>query len=129
MTPTAAASTTTSSATTATLSAKLTVRRVTFDWADTPLHWIPGDPQSSHTINVLHILLPAGERWFCRVYREALPLVTGDALRSDVKGFIGQEAVHARAHTSAVEWLGRQGIDATAFSDELERLANDRLGK
>ncbi len=60
---------------------------------------------ATHTMNVLHIMLPPGERWFCDVYREALPLITDDKLRDDVKGFIGQEATHARAHDVARDYL------------------------
>jgi uncharacterized protein len=67
-------------------------RRVRFDWKATPLHWIPDDPGTTHFINVLHLLLPAGEKWFVDVYREALPLVTDERLREEVKGFMGQEA-------------------------------------
>jgi predicted metal-dependent hydrolase len=47
----------------------LKARKVAFEWSDTPLHWIPGDPFTTHTINVLHLLLPAGERWFVHVYK------------------------------------------------------------
>lgn len=46
---------------------------MSFSWEDTPLHWGPGDPFTTHTINVLHLLLPAGERWFVHVYKQALP--------------------------------------------------------
>jgi hypothetical protein len=48
-------------------------------------------------MNVLHIMPPPGEHWFCDVYREALPFFTDDKLRQDVKGFMGQETTHARA--------------------------------
>jgi uncharacterized protein len=86
-------------------------RRPRFDLSETPLHWIPRDALATHVMNVLHIMLPPGERWFCDVYREALPLITDDQLRQDVKGFMGQEATHARAHEVAREYLGRYGID------------------
>src|SRR5690625_7434326 len=45
--------------------------RISFD--DTPLHWIPADPQTVHTINVLHLLLPQSERWFCRAFHAVMP--------------------------------------------------------
>ncbi|MEV0480611.1 metal-dependent hydrolase [Streptomyces sp. NPDC050508] len=48
-------------------------RRVSFDWSHTPLHWIPDEPTATHVINVLHLLLPAGERWFVKVFKEGLP--------------------------------------------------------
>lgn len=97
-------------------------RRVAFDWGTTPLHWIPGDPQTTHTINVLHLLLPAGEKWFVEVYREALPLVTNDALRADVLGFMGQEAIHGRSHDHVLDHLAAQGIDTRVFTRRVEWL-------
>src|SRR5580698_2335580 len=31
-------------------------RHVKFDWSNTPVQWIPGDPSSTHIINVLNLL-------------------------------------------------------------------------
>ena len=45
-------------------------RHVKFDWQHTPVQWLPGDAFATHTINVLHLLFPAGELWFCRVYNK-----------------------------------------------------------
>lgn len=103
-------------------------RRVRFDWSDTPLHWVSGDPQTTHTINVLHLLLPAGETWFVRVYRQALPLVTDDRLRADVKGFMGQEAVHSRAHAGVLDHLAEQGLDPAPYTRRVDWLFERLLG-
>ena len=97
-------------------------RRVSFDWESTPLQWIPDDPGTSHVINVLHLLLPAGERWFVDVYREALPLVTDPALREQVKGFMGQEAVHAARHQAVLDHYVRQRPRRTPYTRR-DRLA------
>jgi len=108
-------------------------RRVRFDWSGTPLHWVPGDPQTTHTINVLHLLLPAGEKWFCEVYRKALPRVTDEQLRADMKGFIGQEAIHSRAHAAVLEHLAAQGLDTSPYTRQVDwmfdRLLGDRVGR
>jgi predicted metal-dependent hydrolase len=101
---------------------------VRFDWDDTPLHWLPGDPQTTHTINVLHLLLPAGERWFVDVYRHALPLVTDARVRDDVRGFMGQESVHSRAHAAVLDHLAEQGLDTTPFTRRIEWLFARLLG-
>lgn len=85
-------------------------RKVEFDFASTPLHWLRNDPFSTHIINGIHMLLPAGELWFCRVYNQALPLVTDEALREDVKGFIRQEAIHSRQHSKAQTYLEAHGL-------------------
>ncbi len=95
-------------------------RRVTFEWAATPVHWIPGDPVGTHVINAFHIVLPAGERWFIECVREALPQITDERLRTEVKGFIGQEMVHARSHQGVLDRiLEENGIDTRKITDEM----------
>lgn len=95
----------------ATEPAPITVRAVRFDLSHTPLHWVPSDPQTTHTMNVLHVLLPPGERWFCDVFRRALPLITDEQLRAEARAFAGQEATHAKAHTAGLEHMAAHGID------------------
>jgi hypothetical protein len=102
-------------------------RRVQFDWEATPAHWVPGDAQTTHTFNVLHLLLPAGERWFVDVYRLAVPLITDDQLREDVRGFMGQEAVHSRSHAAVLEHLASQGVDTAGFTRWVEWLFDQPL--
>ncbi|MEU2436567.1 metal-dependent hydrolase [Streptomyces rubradiris] len=108
----------------------LKARQVSFSWDGTPLHWVPGDPFTTHTINVLHLLLPAGERWFVRVYKQALPLIRDDRLREDVIGFIGQEAVHSQAHDEVLPRLKELGLDPTPYTAQVdwffEKLLGDR---
>ncbi|GGM53661.1 metal-dependent hydrolase [Longimycelium tulufanense] len=91
---------------------------------------MPGDPFATHVINVLHLLLPAGERWFVSVLKQALPLIRDEKIRSDVLGFIGQEAVHAEAHHSVLEHLPSQGLDPTPYTRQIEwffeRILGDR---
>jgi len=98
---------------------QLVVRRVRFDFRDTPLEWIPGQPFASHFINEINLLLPAGERWFCKVFNTALPLVTDPKLAEDVRLFIRQEAMHAQAHSKAiVEYLNAHGIETQSNLDQ-----------
>lgn len=91
---------------------KLIPRKVQFDWSETPVDWIPGHPFASYFINEINTILPAGEFWFCRLYNKALPYVTDDKLREDMQMFMRQEAMHARAHSGAIEtYLKQRGID------------------
>jgi predicted metal-dependent hydrolase len=107
---------------------RLEQRKVRFDFADTPLHWVPNEPEASHIMNSLHLILPAGEFWFCRVYNKALALVTDPQLREDVQGFVKQEAQHARAHDSALTpYLLRHGIDPTPFTKRIHWLFDRAL--
>ncbi|HWA65776.1 MAG TPA: metal-dependent hydrolase [Mycobacteriales bacterium] len=103
-------------------------RRVGFDWEPTPLHWIPGEPVASHIIDVLHLLLPAGERWFVHVYKQVLPLIDDDRLRADVKGFMGQEAVHSRAPAAVLDHLRANGLDPDPFVRRVEWMFGKLLG-
>lgn len=104
-------------------------RRVAFDWKATPLHWIPGEPTATHVINVLHLLLPAGERWFVKVFKEGLPLVTDPKLRSEVKGFMGQEATHSVQHSYVLDHLAEQRLPTEAYTKYVDFLFEKLLGE
>ncbi|QMU79718.1 2Fe-2S iron-sulfur cluster binding domain-containing protein [Streptacidiphilus sp. PB12-B1b] len=103
-------------------------RRVAFDWSATPLHWVPDDPFSTHMINVLHLLLPAGERWFVDVYKQVLPLIRDPQLREDVIGFIGQEAMHSQAHSTVLDHLVAQGLDPAPYTAQMDWFFEHLLG-
>ncbi|WP_018656806.1 metal-dependent hydrolase [Actinomadura flavalba] len=109
---------------------EITPRRVRFDWSETPLHWIPDEPVATHFINVLHLLLPAGERWFVHVYKQALPLVADDPrLHGEVRGFMGQEAVHAYSHQGVLDRQMRErGLDPRALTLRIEWIFTRLLG-
>ena len=47
---------------------KIFGRKVVFDFSKSDLVWIPNDNFSSHLINGVNLLLPAGEFWFFRVF-------------------------------------------------------------
>ncbi|UNO40891.1 metal-dependent hydrolase [Streptomyces sp. MST-110588] len=104
-------------------------RRVSFDWRRTPLHWIPDEPTATHVINVLHLLLPAGERWFVKVFKEALPLVADPELLKDVKGFMGQEATHSVQHSYVLQHLAHQGLDTGPYTRHVDFLFERLLGE
>ncbi|GHF42754.1 metal-dependent hydrolase [Streptomyces mashuensis] len=108
---------------------RIAPRRVAFDWQDTPLHWIPGEPTATHVINVLHLLLPAGERWFVKVFKEALPLVRDPGLLTDVKGFMGQEATHSVQHSHVLDHLSAQGLDTRPYTRHVDFLLDVLLGE
>ncbi|MFF4224592.1 metal-dependent hydrolase [Streptomyces abikoensis] len=107
---------------------RIAPRRVSFDWQHTPLHWIPDEPTATHVINVLHLLLPAGERWFVKVFKEALPLVRDEALLKDVKGFMGQESTHSVQHSYVLRHLAEQGLDTGPYTRRVDFLFDVLLG-
>ncbi|MCY9787780.1 metal-dependent hydrolase [Nocardiopsis sp. EMB25] len=106
----------------------LHARDVQFDWSRLDLHWIPGEPFATHVINVLHLLLPEGERWFVEVFKQAVPYITDDQLREQVLGFIGQEAVHAEAHAGVLDHMDAHGLDPTPYVEQIAWLFRIVLG-
>lgn len=100
----------------------LEVRHPRFQWQDTPLDWIPGDPHTTKVIDVLHLLLPAGERWMARVMKQAAPLIEDEALRADVDGFLRQEAWHGRSHAQVVEHWKELGVDVADYAPQIDWL-------
>lgn len=101
-------------------------RKVQFDLSQSPIYWAE-TPFVTHAINPLHILLPQGELWFCRVFNRALPDIADPQLYADVKGFIGQEAVHSRSHSNVIDFYKLQGIDLTDFVNITETLFKDLI--
>ncbi|MFD4294791.1 metal-dependent hydrolase [Rhodococcus sp. NPDC058505] len=106
----------------------LQARNVRFDWSDLPMHWVEGDPFTTHVFNVMHILLPAGEDWFVETFKEALPLIEDEKLRGDVAGFIGQEAMHSNAHSGVLDHLKAKGLDTTPYTDQMHWVFTHLLG-
>lgn len=97
-------------------------RDVQFEWSGLPLHWVPGAPQVTHTLNVMHFLLPEAEHWICKVFQRALPMVRDERLANRVRGFIGQELVHAREHEAVQTQLRLLGLDGAAYIHQLRWL-------
>jgi predicted metal-dependent hydrolase len=94
-------------------------RRVVFDWESTPLHWIPGAPVATHMVNFFQVLLTTGEKWFVQCVQEAAPSVRDERLRAEIKGFVGQETVHARSHQGVLDrLLARNGMDTRAITED-----------
>lgn len=108
----------------ATVESLIQPRRVKFDLSNSPVYWAE-TPLVTHAINPLHILLPQGELWFCRVFNRALPDITDPQLYADVKGFIGQEAVHSRSHSHVIDFYKSHGIDLSEFVQVSETLFKD----
>jgi uncharacterized protein len=106
----------------------LEARNVEFDWSDLPFHYVPDEPIATHVLNVLHLLLPAGEEFFVDVFKKTLPLIKDDQLRLDIQGFIGQEAMHSQAHSGVLAHFDAQGIDLTPFTNQIRWLFEKLLG-
>lgn len=103
-------------------------RDVHFDFDTVPLHYIPGEVLATHIVNVMHLVLPEGERAMARCLAEALPHIDDERLREEVQGFIGQEAMHADSHEAARKRLQALGLDVDSYVSKVAWLVDRILG-
>ncbi|MFF0530075.1 metal-dependent hydrolase [Nocardia amikacinitolerans] len=103
-------------------------RDVRFDFDSVPMHYIPGEVMATHIINVMHLVLPEGERAMAQALAEALPLIDDERLREEVQGFIGQENMHASSHEKARKHLEAIGLDVAPMVDTVSWLVDRVLG-
>jgi predicted metal-dependent hydrolase len=86
--------------------------------------WCGGDACQTHSFNASSIMFPEGEKFFIESVRYFRDRIRDPQLLEDVKGFIGQEAVHGREHRVYNAALGQAGYDV----ERLERRAIAQLG-
>ena len=81
-----------------------------------PKYFVAGDILRSHIAAMLSAVFPEGEDFFVRSVRAYRDQITDPELKEQVKGFIGQEAIHGREHRHFNERLQELGYP-TAFVD------------
>src|SRR5688572_6935255 len=87
--------------------------------------WHPQGAHVSHIFNGESLFFPEGEQFFIDTVRHYRDRITDPKLKEDVRGFIGQEAMHGREHRSYNEALAAAGYPAA----ELERRAIKQLDR
>ncbi len=103
-------------------------RDVHFDFSSVPMHYIPGEVLATHVANVMHLVLPEGERAMAACLGEALPYIEDERLREEVTGFVGQESMHASSHEGARTHLQSIGLDVESFVAKIAWLVDRVLG-
>ena len=96
-------------------------RRISFEESlqDLPKHFAAdGDLISSHLVAGLSALFPDGEDFFVRSVRHYRKHITDPALKIQVKGFIGQEALHGREHRLLNDRLAELGYPTRAIEKQ-----------
>ena len=108
----------------------ITVRRPDIDYVDAPLpkYFVADDPVRSHIAAMLSAVFPEGEDFFVRSVRNYRDKITDPELKDQVKGFIGQEALHGREHRAFNERLQELGYP-TRFVDRRVKHGLALLGK
>jgi predicted metal-dependent hydrolase len=109
----------------ATTALPIQTRRMSFEdsLAEVPHHFGPdGDLLSSHIVACLSAVFPDGEDFFVRSVRHFRADITAPALKQEVGGFIGQEAVHGREHRAFNRRLSQLGYPTRFIERFTERL-------
>src|SRR5262245_49755375 len=86
-------------------------RDLRFGFADCDLRtWHPDGLHVAHFFNALSIFFPEGERFFMESVRRFRDRIRTPRLEREVKGFVGQEAMHSREHRRYNEALAAAGL-------------------
>jgi predicted metal-dependent hydrolase len=97
---------------------KVPTRRMSFEESmrELPRHFAEdGDLISGHIMAALSSVFPDGEDYFVRSVRRFRDQVTDPALKRQVAGFIGQEAVHGREHRVFNDRLAELGYPTKQY--------------
>lgn len=99
--------------------AKIPPRRIDFNFSaeNVPRYYVANDPFLTTFVTALSSVFPEGEFFFVEAVRHYRDRVTDPALKADVSGFIGQEALHSLAHKAFNDAATVQGFQV----DKLDR--------
>ena len=108
----------------------ISVRRPDLDYSgeSLPKYFVADDLVRSHIAAMLSSVFPEGEDFFVRSVRAYRDEITNPQLKDQVKGFIGQEALHGREHRAFNDRLHELGYP-TRFTDRRVKIALSVLGK
>lgn len=109
-----------------TVAADIPVRRMNFEFPeDMDLVFIEDDPQLSYFFVGSWMMLPHLEPFLIRTMQAALPQVTDETLREEIKRFCAQEGQHYKQHAKANDVVKRKhpaGTKLQALEDEVAAL-------
>ncbi len=93
--------------------------------------WHGNDPFRTAFFNALSLTFPKGEKFFIDSVRAFQRDIVEPKLAQEIRGFIGQEAIHSREHQNMNETLcSLRGYDPTLIDSRIDRetlWANENL--
>jgi len=99
------------------------VRRMDLAFDDElPPFWFDDNPHLTAVLTGLAVAFPPGERFFISSVRHFLPKIEDPELRSQIQGFIGQEANHTKEHLAFNRFLDARGIPAKEMEDFVSKM-------
>jgi len=102
-------------------------RRMNFKFDGAGAHWFDQEPVQSHVLNVLSLSFPDGERFFMDSVREYEHTVKDEKQLAEIRGFVGQEAMHSLEHKTFNNMLADLGYgNAVEKTEKIHRFMLDR---
>lgn len=96
-------------------------QRMGFEFGEkVPQYWLDNSYILSHTMNALSVLFPQGEQFFVDAVRYYQDQINDPKLKKEVRGFIGQEAMHSLEHKSMNQHVRDQGMPVEELEQNLE---------
>lgn len=96
-------------------------QRMGFEFGEkVPHYWLDNSYILSHTMNALSVLFPQGEQFFVDSVRYYQNQINDPKLKKEVRGFIGQEAMHSLEHKSMNQHVRDQGMPVEELEEHLE---------
>lgn len=99
----------------------ITVRRLNFNPKSIRRHFFANSPVMSHLLTALSSTFPIGEQFFVHSVRNVRDKVQDDILQAQIAAFIGQEAMHSKAHTEFNDAWRRDDYQLDSFQAWLAR--------
>lgn len=87
--------------------------------------WHPEGPHVAHFFNALSLFFPEGESFFIDSVRHYQDRIASPELAADVRGFLGQEAMHSREHKRYNAALTAAGLPAKELEDGLRTILDE----
>ncbi len=96
-------------------------QRMGFEFGEqVPRYWLDNSYLLSHMMNALSVLFPQGEQFFVDSVRQFRGIVEDKTLKEEVRGFIGQEAMHSLEHLAMNQHVRDRGMPVDEMEKHLE---------
>lgn len=99
----------------------ITVRRPQFNPKAIKRHYFANSPVMSHLLTALSSTFPIGEQFFVHSVRNVRDRVKDEILQAQIAAFIGQEAMHSKAHGEFNQTWRRDDYNLDRFQTWLAR--------
>lgn len=97
-------------------------RHIEFDLHETlQTNWLDNDLAKTTILNSMSVLFPLGEKFFIDSVRAFQDQVDDPVLMKQVRGFIGQEAIHSREHKKYNDALKSRGYKIDNMEHRLRK--------